>query len=146
MTVFVPMDMTEDVVKWDAQRRSGSAEPGGTDLEVLQEWIINSGDQSKTLPISVEYFLYLLANQNPPWATYRSFMSFHLMPLDKLPGVHLRDIKETWRQLFSKCVLKFMGPEVTHVCKDDQMCAGLKSLIDQAAHGAQYIWDAKSTE
>ena len=37
---FIPVDITEDVVKLVKQKLSGSAGPGGTDLEALQEWLL----------------------------------------------------------------------------------------------------------
>ena len=45
-----------------------------------------------------------------------------------------------------KCVLKVTGYEGTHVCSDDQVCAGLKAGIDVVVHGVQNIWEANSTE
>ena len=73
-------------------------------------------------------------------------MSGLLIVLDKLPAICLVGFRETCHQIFAKCVLiKGPGPEATHTCKDDQLFAGLKSIIDRAVHGVQYIWDAKST-
>ena len=87
-----------------------------------------------------------LANQSPPWGTYRDLMYGRLIVLDNLPGVRPLGIRETWRQFFAKCMLKFMGPEATHTCKDDQLCMGLKSGIDGAVHMVQSIWYANSTK
>ena len=30
-------------------------------------------------------------------------------------------------------------------CQDDQLCDGLKAVIDSAIHGVQDLWDEKST-
>ena len=73
-------------------------------------------------------------------------MSVCLIALDKLPGVRPVGVGETWRQLFAKCVLKVTGPEDTHTCKDDQLCAVLKVGINGTVHGVQSIWDANSTK
>ena len=43
---------------------------------------------------------------------------------------------------FTKFVLKVMISEATHACKGDQLCAGLKAVIDRAVHGVQSIWEA----
>ena len=72
-----------------------------------------------------------LANNNPPWSSYREFMYEKIIELDKLPGVHTVGVGEMWRLIFAN--------EATHACKDDQLCAGLKSEIDGTVHGVQYI-------
>ena len=87
-----------------------------------------------------------MANKSPPSVAYWSFMSGHLIALDKKTGILLAGIEETWRQLFSKCVLEVTGPESTHACKDNQICRVLKDGIYGALQGVQYIWDATSTK
>ena len=42
-------------------------------------------------------------------------------------------------------MLKFTRPEATMAYQYDQMCAGIKSVIDGAVHGVQPIWDEKLT-
>ena len=42
-------------------------------------------------------------------------------------------------------MLRVTGPESTIACQDDQIWAGLKSVIDGAVHMVQTIWDTKST-
>ena len=66
-------------------------------------------------------------------------MSGRLIILDKLPGVRLMGVGETWRHLFSKCVLKVTGYEATYACKDEHICTGLKAVIDGAVHRVQYV-------
>ena len=51
-----------------------------------------------------------------------------------------------WRQIFVTFVLKVTGYRPTHACKDNQLCAGFKVGIGGAVNGAQYIWEANSTE
>ena len=85
--------------------------------------------------VLVLVFFDWLANKNPPWESYREFISGRLIAINKQPGVWLI-------RLFAKCVLTVTGPEATNVCQDDQLCAGWKSGIDGAVHGAQAILDA----
>ena len=68
-----------------------------------------------------------MANQNPTWAAYWEFMPGHLISLDKLPGICPVGVRETWRRIFAKCVLKVKGSDATHACKDDYLYDGLKS-------------------
>ena len=55
---------------------------------------------------------------------------------------HQRDLAPS----FAKCVLKVIGSESTHSCRDDQLCAVLKVVINEAVHVVQSIWGANSTK
>ena len=68
-------------------------------------------------------------------------MSGRKITLDKQPGVCLVGIRETWRHLFDKFVLKFTGPKATNACQDNHLCAGLKAGTYGDVHGVQDIWD-----
>ena len=72
-------------------------------------------------------------------------MSGRMIVLDKHPGVRPVGVGETWRHVFAKIVLNFMGLESTMACQDDQICAGLKALIYNAIHGVQALWDENSS-
>ena len=86
-------------------------------------------------------FLYWLANESPPWAAYRAFMSGRLIVLEKQPGVSPVGVGETWLRLFANIILKFTVLEETMACKDNQLCSGLKAGIDGVIHGVQALWD-----
>ena len=60
-------------------------------------------------------------------------------------GVCPVGVGETWRRLFTECVLKFTVPKATNSCQYDQSCAGLKAGIIGASHWVQDIWDSKSS-
>ena len=95
--------------------------------------------------ISVESFVDWIANNNPTWAAYHEFVSGLLIPLEKNTGVLPVDVGETWRRLFSKCVLKVTGTKSTNACQDDQLQAELKEGIDRAIHSVKDIWYANSS-
>ena len=61
--VFIPMDITEDVVESVARKLSGSAVASGMDLEELQGWLLKLGDHSRKLCANVKYFVYCLAKK-----------------------------------------------------------------------------------
>ena len=73
-------------------------------------------------------------------------MSDHMFALDKQTGVNMVGVGETWWQSFAKYVLKVLGPESTHTCKYERICAGLQAGTDGAVHGVKYIWDSNSTK
>ena len=69
----------------------------------------------------------------------------YLSALDKQPGVCMVSVGETWRRLFSKCVLKFTVPEATNVYQYYHICSKLRTGIDRAVHDVKYIWDVNSS-
>ena len=87
-------------------------------------------------------FVEWIANNNPPWESYFQFMSGCLIAIKKQPCVLPVGVGETWRQLFSKCVLKVTRPEATNAFQDEHICARLKVVIYRSVHGDQNIWDA----
>ena len=55
--IFVPVDITDDVVKSVARKLSGGLGPGVKDLEALQGWILKFGEYSKRIRTRVETFV-----------------------------------------------------------------------------------------
>ena len=56
-TFFIPVDISEYVVKSVVQKLSGSSGPVSTDSEALQEWLLKFGEDRKKLCTSVEFFI-----------------------------------------------------------------------------------------
>ena len=133
--IFIP-------VTHKISERSG---PRGMDSEALQGRILKFGEDSTRLRTIVETFVGWLANGSPPWESYRSFMSGRLITLDKQPGIRPVGVVETWRHIFEKIVIKVTVLESTMACQDDQLCAGLKVVIDGAIHRVQALWDKNSS-
>ena len=102
-------------------------------------------DDSKRLCTSVETFIEWIANGIPRWGAYCEFMSGHLIALDKHPGMLTVGVRETWRCLFAKIVLKVISTEATMACLDGHTCTRLKVAIDGTVHVVQAIWDKKLT-
>ena len=95
--------------------------------------------------ILVLKFFDWLDNKRLPWASYRAFIFVRLIAIDKEPDFFPVIVGETWRRLFAKCVLRVTEPKLSIACQDDQLCAGLKVVIDGAVHGVQSIWETKLT-
>ena len=56
--IFIPVDITDDVVESVARKCLGSPVPGGTDSEALHGWLLKFGEDSKILRIILEIFIY----------------------------------------------------------------------------------------
>ena len=65
MSVFIPVDIMEDVVESAAHKILGSAGPGGMELEALQGWLLKFGDHRKELCISFESLVEWMSNKIP---------------------------------------------------------------------------------
>ena len=138
---LVPLDITGDTVLAIAPKLQGAAGPGGVDAIALQHWLMRFGKESGELRDAVASFTRWLANDSPPWAAYRAFMSSRLIALDKCPGVRPVGIGDIWRRLFSKCVLALAGEQAKDACGSAQLCAGLEAGIDGAVHAVRALWD-----
>ena len=64
---------------------------------------------------------------------------YSLIELDKPQRIHMVVVRETWRQLFTKCVPKVTVPAATNPCKDDNICTVSDMIIYGAVQRVQYI-------
>ena len=138
-SIVIPVNITEKGFDSVARKILGASGTGGTGSEALQGKLLKFGEDSKKLRTSVETFVDWLANGSLPWATYRAFIPFCLITLDKQPIIRPVGVGETRRHIFAKIVIKVTGPEKTMVCQDDQLCAGLKAVIEFTVHKVQAI-------
>ena len=61
--VFIPVEITEDVVDSVAQKLSRRAGSSGMDSEALQGWLLKFGDHSRKLCVNVKYFVNYLTEK-----------------------------------------------------------------------------------
>ena len=66
----------------------------------------------------------------PPWDTYRALMAFHLLLLNKRPGVRPVGIGEALRRDLAKNVMRAAREQVKTACRNLQLCTGLDSGIE----------------
>ena len=140
------MDITEDIVEQVARRLSGSAGPGGSDAQAIQQWLLRFGGASQELRRAVAKFVSWMANDSPPWAAYRAIKAGRLIGLDKCPGVRPVGIGECWSRLDAKCVLLVAVEEAKEACGVDQLCTGLEAGIEGAVHALRLLWRSHATE
>ena len=124
-----------------AKRLSGSAGPSGIDSVSMSHWLLKFGGASTNLRRSVAKFVEWLANDYPPWASYRAMTWSRLVGLDKCPGVRPIGIGDILRRLFAKVLLIVVGKEATRACGTDQLCCGLEAGIEGGIHHMRSMWD-----
>ena len=145
-TAFVMVDITNNKVDSVARRMLGAAGTRGTDLVILQQWMLRFGVASTGLRQVVGEFGDWVANRGPPWAAYKAVMSERLIGLDKCPVVRPVGVGETWRQILEKCVLAVTGAEAKKACGTEQLCKGLVTGIEGAIHVMRLLWQQNSQE
>ena len=91
-------------------------------------------EDKKILRTILETFVDWIANMSPPYEAYCAFMFGCLILLDKHPGVRPVGVRETWRHIFARIVLKTTGLEATMSFQDKQLCAGIKAGIGGEVH------------
>ena len=61
--------------------------------------------------------------------------------MENNPGVRLARVGETWRRLFSKCVLQVTGQEANVACGTDQLEVGVEAFIEGGIHDMRLLWE-----
>eukprot|EP00978_Attheya_sp_CCMP212_P013894 scaffold35059_cov31-Attheya_sp.AAC.1 len=85
-------------------------------------------DKCPTLREAVADFTRWMANEMPPWASYRAMIASRCVALDNCPGVRPVGIGEIWRRLQAK------------------FCAGLEAGIEGSIHAVNELWGAHEEE
>jgi hypothetical protein len=135
----VPLDITAETVEKVASHLSGAAGPSGRDVVDLSNWLLHHGAESQLLRNELAAIARWLANDHPPWASYRALMACRLVALDKEPGTRPVGIGEIYRRLFAKCVLEACGSQATTACGNLNICAGLTAGIEGAVHAVAAV-------
>ena len=81
----VLLDISCDTIEKVAKQMCRAAGPGGVEAIALQHWILCIGKENTAFRKVVAAFTSWMANDSPPWAAYRTFMSNFLVELDKCP-------------------------------------------------------------
>ncbi len=127
---FVDLDITKEVVEKVARRLSGSAGPGGSDAQSLQQWLLRFGAASQRLRKAVCEIVDWMANDFPPWAAYRALKAGRLVAFNKCPDVQPVGIGESWNRLNAQCVMLISGGEAKDACGVEPLRAGLEAGIE----------------
>ena len=108
--IFIPVDITEEVIELVARKLLGGSGLGGTGSESLQVCIMKFGEDITRLHTNVETFVEWLANGSLHWGEYCAFMPGRQIAPDKNPGVCPVGVGETWRRIFANIGIKVTVP------------------------------------
>ena len=133
------MDITGNTVTEVAGKLSGGEGPGGVNSVSIQHWLLCFGAASGKLRLIFVDFTEWLSNRRPPWTAYRAMMRGWLITLDKQPGFRTVRIRETWRQLMAKCLLRVTGQEAKAACGTEQLASGVEYGIEGGIHAMRLL-------
>jgi hypothetical protein len=131
----------EECVAKAAACLSGSVGPCNVDAEMLKNWLLCQGAQSKRLREVMALWVDWLSNGSSPYAAYRAVNTVRITALDKTPGVRPLGVGKSWMRLWSEDYSHTKTKvAATNACGNTQMCAGLWSGIKANLHAFQAIW------
>ena len=130
----VPLNFTEDAITWVSSNLSGAAGTLGAEAIELRNWLLYFGCVSEELRVAVARLADWMDNSSPPWDTYYARIAFHLVSLDKSPGVRPVGILETLRRALTKFVMRAAGEQAKTACGNLQLYKGLEAVIYGATH------------
>ena len=132
----IPIDCPIGDAERIARQLHRSAGCSGVDAEHLKNQLLKHGKASAELREELVEWALWLANDTPPWASYRAMRQGRLVALDKQPGVRPLGIGEAWMRAVSKLVLMQCGLDGKEACGNTQLCAGLEAGIEGAIHAS----------
>ena len=74
------------------------------------------------------------------------FLSYHLIPLDKIPGLWAIEVGEILRRITSKLIVSVLKKDVIKYTGTLQVCAGQKAGIEAAIHSVNMKYKDQSTD
>ncbi len=96
---LMPVYCYKECVAKAAACLSGSAGLCGIEADMLKNWLLHHGAQSKRLRDVMAMWVDWLSNGSPPYAVYRAVNTVRTVALDKCPGLRLLGVGEVWTHL-----------------------------------------------
>uniref|UniRef100_A0A1X7VKB1 Uncharacterized protein n=1 Tax=Amphimedon queenslandica TaxID=400682 RepID=A0A1X7VKB1_AMPQE len=137
------LEVTGSHVHLTSSRIQESAGPSGTDANHLQDVLLRFGAHSERLRDSVASLIRRLSNTVTPWDDIRALVAFHLIALDKCPGIRPIGIGETLRRIICKTVCMLTRYELDEICSTSQLCGGMKAGIEGAIHTVYDLFEQR---
>ena len=104
------------MTSYGSHQRFRAAGALGAEAIDLRNWLLHFECASEELRVFFVILADGMANSTPQWSSSCALMSYHLLVLDKRPGVQPVGIEETFRQALAKLVMRELGDQAKTVC------------------------------
>ena len=135
-----------DLICRTAVRVEGSAGPSGVDALGWRRLCTSFQTASSDLCHSLASVARRISTAFVDPDTLQPLLNYHLIALDKNPGVRPIGIGETSRHIIVKAVLQVVKQNVLDAAGCLQLCAGQRAGCEAAVHAMREIFTDKGTE
>ena len=144
-------NIDETTISKAALRTKGAAGPSGVNADGWRRMLLskNYGKTGIELRKSLAKFaktLCLKELNHELDNSLEAYISCRLIPLDKKPGVRPIGIGEVIRRIIGKAIISVIKPDILNSAGSLQLCAGLPSGCEAAAHAMNDIFKEEDTD
>ena len=131
---MVPLDFTEDDIKWAVSKLSSAVGALGSEAFEQRNWLIRFMCVLEEIKDVVTNMDDWISNSSPPWSPYCALMACRLVALNNRPGVRPVGIGEMLRRDLAKIAMRAAGDQAKTACENLQIWAGLEAGIEGETH------------
>ena len=142
--IFEALDAS--AIRLVALKATGAAGPSGLDGYEWRRLCTSHKGASRDLCESLASVARRICSSYVDPIPIAPLLAFHLIALDKCPGIHPIGIDDTVHRIISKAVLTIMGPDIQQVTGHQQMCGGHISGVEAAVHATRFAFESEESE
>ena len=129
-------------------RTKGNSGPTGMDLDGWHRILasINFGTSSSDLHKAFANLVQKLCTDLVETHIIEAFLSCHLIPLDKSPGLRPTGVGEILCRIAGKVIVSILKEDVIKCTGTLQVCAGQKASLKAAIHSMSMMYEDENTD
>ena len=120
--------LTRDIARRAALNTRDAAGPSGVDADMWRQKCTGIGDASDELCDALAACAHWLTTLYVDPISLEAYVSCHLVPLNKQPGVRPIGIGEVLRHILSKAILYILQKDIIEAAGSLQSCPGHECL------------------
>ena len=132
--------LNADAVRSASLQTAGAAGPSGLDATAWRRLCCSFKSASVALCSALATVGHCLCTEAVHPDGLSAFVAYHLIPLDKQPGVHPIGIGEVPQCIIAKAVLHLVNLDIREACGALQVCAGCEGGCEAAVHAVRRLF------